>query len=1031
VALPPKVSLALVSACLLAAVVPRVAAAQQITVDGRFSPAQTLFGPNYAITANLGKQVGSNLFHSFGQFGLSTGESAAFNGPATINNIIGRVTGGNSSSIDGKIQSNIAGANLYLINPSGIVFGPNATVNVSGSFHASTADYLKMSDGAKFQATNPDASTLSAAPPAAFGFLTARPAAITVNGSTLGPVPGTLGVVAGPISITGATLSAPAGTIHVTSAAGTGEVPVDPRNTPGLTVTSFGQVDIKGSSTLDVSDPKNLGSGGSVFIRSGALTIDASEINADNYGSGPGGQLALQADSQITLSSTANVHALAQASGTGGDIVIRTSPGGGISVANSIVAVGSLAAGDSGQLSVATGQLSLTNGAALRSDAQGSGSGGPITISAGSVVLDGGVALDSSTGIFSTTSDIATGGSITIVAGQLALHNGANVLASSCATAACSPDSASPATTGAGPGGGVAVSVGGAVTVDSGASLGTAAFAAGNAGDVSVTAAGPVTIDMSVGVDHSLFQGIASQTTGTGSAGNVTVTAGTLSIVNNGEIFSATAGSGNAGDVSVTAFDKLTIDGSGGAPGVSPTGIFSEAVAGSGAAGTLSVTAGTLSIVNNGEISSSTFASGNAGNLTVAVSGQLMIDGSGGNPEARAATGIFSLAVGSGAAGAVSVSAGTLSIANSGEIAASTFASGNAGSLSVAVSGQLTMDGSGEDLALGRTGIFSQADLGSSGAAGSVSVSAATLVVGNDGVISSGTLGLGNGGSVSVTAGNLAIVSDGRIATDARGTDSGNAGDVSVNVAGRVEIDGVSQTSFTGISSRSTQGSNGNAGEVMVSTGILSIANGGSISTEAEGERSTASGGNITLHLRDFLYLVSSEISTSVKGETGNGGNITIDPQFVILNHSSIIAQAIKGHGGNITITAGQFVPSSDSIISATSELGISGTVVINGPLVDVNGALVVLSSQLRGRTEVLREACAARADRPISSLIEAGRGGLPQDPEATLPALYIANRDVYPGWQAGAGTSAASSSLQTMARLTMRCGLADDERRE
>ena len=160
-----------------------------------FLGGETLVGPNYSIGANLGKQVGSNLFHSFGQFGLATGESATFSGPATISNVIGRVTGGNPSWIDGKVQSNIAGANLYLINPSGIVFGPNATVNVSGSFHASTADYLKMSDGAKFQATNPDGSTLSAAPPAAFGFLNASPAAITVNGSMLGPVPGTLGLV--------------------------------------------------------------------------------------------------------------------------------------------------------------------------------------------------------------------------------------------------------------------------------------------------------------------------------------------------------------------------------------------------------------------------------------------------------------------------------------------------------------------------------------------------------------------------------------------------------------------------------------------------------------------------------------------------------------------------------------------------------------------------------------------------------------------------------------------------------------------
>jgi hypothetical protein len=120
-----------------------------------------------------------------------------------------------------------------------------------------------MSDGAKFQATNPGGSTLSAAPPAAFGFLSARPSAITVNGSTLGPVPGTLGLVAGPVSITaasptaitGAVLSAPAGTVHVTSVGGTGEVPVDPRDTAALTVTNFGPVDIKGGSKLDVGNP--------------------------------------------------------------------------------------------------------------------------------------------------------------------------------------------------------------------------------------------------------------------------------------------------------------------------------------------------------------------------------------------------------------------------------------------------------------------------------------------------------------------------------------------------------------------------------------------------------------------------------------------------------------------------------------------------------------------------------------------------------------------------------------------------------
>ena len=109
-----------VGTCVLAALVPRVGSAQHITIDGRLSPAQTLVGPNYTIGANLGKQVGSNLFHSFGQFSLShtpAPENATFTSTGStgpISNVIGRVTGGNQSSINGAIISSITGANLYL-----------------------------------------------------------------------------------------------------------------------------------------------------------------------------------------------------------------------------------------------------------------------------------------------------------------------------------------------------------------------------------------------------------------------------------------------------------------------------------------------------------------------------------------------------------------------------------------------------------------------------------------------------------------------------------------------------------------------------------------------------------------------------------------------------------------------------------------------------------------------------------------------------------------------------------------------------
>jgi filamentous hemagglutinin family protein len=114
----------------------------QIVVDSKFGSPGPLTGPNFSIPADLGRIHGNNLFHSFSQFNVNAGESATFTGPGNINNILARVTGGNASLIDGTLRSEIAGANLFLINPNGVVFGPNAVVDVSGSFAATTANYL-------------------------------------------------------------------------------------------------------------------------------------------------------------------------------------------------------------------------------------------------------------------------------------------------------------------------------------------------------------------------------------------------------------------------------------------------------------------------------------------------------------------------------------------------------------------------------------------------------------------------------------------------------------------------------------------------------------------------------------------------------------------------------------------------------------------------------------------------------------------------------------------------------------------------
>jgi filamentous hemagglutinin family protein len=1308
---------------------PDLAAAQRITTDGSLGQAKTLIGPSYAITPDLGKQVGGNLFQSFGMFGLAKSESANFSGPSSVTNIIGRVTGGAQSWINGAINSSIQGANLYLVNPSGVVLGPNASVNISGSFHVSTADYVRFSDGVKFYSNPANGSTLTAAPPAAFGFMNASPLAITINRSQLSvPVNASLGIVGGPISISQASLTAPAGRIHVTSVASTGEVPVAHHAGVRSKIAAHGPVTINQSS-LNISDQSNH-SGGTVRVRAGALTITSSGIDADNYGPGPGGGIALRSDGALTLGGGTVIHTDALAGGPGGNIslgaatltmsdaMIRSEAfgpmngGGNINVnvagamtvdattgptgftgfftptvssgnaGNIRLTTGSLwlvggqdtgaigptpissmtsGSGNAGAVIVNASALTMIQGSRIESDTNGNGRAGQVSVMTGALSLSG-----SSTKIESVTDARGNAGDVVINAGSATIADLAQINSGTTGSGdggsvrvvvngslnIIGPPSDNPFLTGissvadpgsTGRGGTVVVTAGSLSLAGFTAEISSSTLGSGKAGDVAVQVAGPLSItgigpapEIPIGIiaealnapmfppatgsagsvsvtaqEISLTGGgsIASTTAGTGAGGSVTVmtpgsllldgmgaggtqiaasatglqsgmggpvtvTAGSLTVEGGAQIASTTAGTGAGGSVNVTTPGALVLDGMG-VPGTqiaaSATGLHS------GLAGNVTVSADSLSIAGGAQIASTTAGSGFGGFVQVTADGQLSLSGGGGiiasatstasgnagfvdvsapqitvksgaqiasttagsggggfvavtTPGALAleglgdaGTGIAASATGpqSGDGGKVVVSANSLTINGGAQIASSTAGPGDAGAVVVLVTGAATLTGNATDgtpsritaearqgsrgqaggvglstggmltltggaevtsstagagngglvvvgpssafapcvpscvsqgpLSLsGGGGILALASATASGNAGSVTVNAPQITVTSGAEIVSTTAGTGAGGSVGVTTPG-ALVLDGmgnrntQIAASATGPNSGSGGSVTVaantlTVGGGAQI--ASSTAGPGkggdvnvvvagditlpdrgpqITAQST--GSGDAGSITLSAARLMMSSGGAISTEAE--TSMANGGNITLNVRDFLYLVSSQISTSVNGETGNGGNITLDPQLAILNHSSIIAQAIEGHGGNITITADQFIPSTDSIISATSQLGISGTVVINGPRVDVNGALVVLSSELRGRAEVLREACAARGGQPISSFVEAGRGGLPQDPEATLPALYIAGRELGSNALAAADTDADKTNrgvVRTTARLTMRC---------
>src|SRR6266576_2479115 len=244
-----------------------------VALDGKLGPGGPLSGPNYNITADLGRTVGNNLFHSFARFNLDASDVATFSGPANIQNILTRVTGSGASSIDGTIRSSIAGANFFLINPAGVVFGPNAAVDVTGSFAVSTANYLKLANGARFVAAlDADDSMLSTDPVVAFGFLDGTAGSVTVQGTLQMPEGKTLTVVGGDISVDGGKLLAANGQVNLVSAKAAGEVAIDPitSHVDAGSIGVQGRIELNNTATVDASGE----GGGQVVIRGGRLVVE-------------------------------------------------------------------------------------------------------------------------------------------------------------------------------------------------------------------------------------------------------------------------------------------------------------------------------------------------------------------------------------------------------------------------------------------------------------------------------------------------------------------------------------------------------------------------------------------------------------------------------------------------------------------------------------------------------------------------------------------------------------------------------------
>lgn len=324
-----------------------------------------------------------------------------------------------------------------------------------------------------------------------------------------------------------------------------------------------------------------------------------------------------------------------------------------------------------------------------------------------------------------------------------------------------------------------------------------------------------------------------------------------------------------------------------------------------------------------------------------------------------------------GQTGAIRIEAREVVTLSGGIIGAPGFGSGTTGHIEIVA----------PVLALGNRAIISTQN-SSLSPGGNISLQVSNLNVIGASFIDSGTVGNGQGGNIVVTSDSVSLSGQGSgLFSNSHPGASGKGGDIQVRAR---------QVQLSDRATITAQGSGtGDAGSILITASDSFISNNSSVTTAT----TQSDGGNITLQVGRLVQLTDSQITTSVQGGLGNGGNITIDPQFVILSGSQILANAFGGNGGNIFITAGVFLVDPTSTISASSTFGVSGTVNVQTTVTNLSESVAPLSGEFVHTPELLQARCAARFQGgQYSSFVVAGRDGLPLEPGGLLPSpLFVA----------------------------------------
>ncbi len=577
----------------------------QVTPDSTLNTTVSQSGDNFTITN--GNQVGSNLFHSFSQFSVPSNGSAFFNNAADVQNIFSRVTGGSVSNIDGLIKAN-GSANLFLLNPSGIIFGANAQLNIGGSFIGTTAQSIKFSDGAEFSAINPQNAPL-----------------LSMNvpiGLQMGSNPGALAQPAAGIVVQGSGHNAQLGDSLQVSGLNLGTRGLQLQ--PGKTLALLGgNVALDGGLLSAPGGQIELGSitNGSVALNSIPEGFALSYPNASSFGDIQITQLALASTRDLTGQWGGAIQI------QGKQVSIRD--GSLILVQNrSNQTAGDIAINATESLQIIGKSPDFKSSSSLINETISPGAAGNIIVTTPQLNIDGGGYILNRT--FST----APGSNIAINTNEMRV----NGFAFGDPNAFRSVSQILAASYGTGTGGNIAISTQD-LSILAGGNIAARPYRSGNGGDLIVKAD---TIQVTnEGAPKGLYFSLLSTATfGPGNAGNLKIDTRTLSVQAGGRVSASSIVSGNAGSLTINASESIDVNGVKDAANpsyigtaVRPVFRFSSATSGnttintpllnisngatvfvqnlgSGKAGTLNIHANTLRLDNGASISASTKAGG-------------------------------------------------------------------------------------------------------------------------------------------------------------------------------------------------------------------------------------------------------------------------------------------------------------------------------------------------------------------------------------------------------------------------------------